>query len=90
MTCNYFNKKKTHDLHLGHASFLFEEISALYGTFDHSFHDLLLSDEEDDDHRNDGQESCGKDSVPALYVGAYELLDGDGDSHNLTVLSKHH
>ena len=35
-------------------------LSALYGSFYHAFHDLLLSDQEDDDHRNDGKKSSGK------------------------------
>ena len=63
------------------------EEAAANSTLNHTIHNLLLSKQEYDDHRNHCQECCSKDQIPLFYIRTNKRLYSNRKSLNLTILS---
>ena len=61
--------------------------SLFNSTLNHTIHNLLLSKQEYDDHRNHCQECCSKDQIPLLNIRTNKRLYSNRKSLNLTILS---
>ena len=60
--------------------------SALNSTFYHTFHDLFLCNQEDNDHRQDCKQCCCQDKIPLLNVRTDERLNRNRKCFVLTVI----